>query len=56
MGKIINVNFPKYYAPELAPHDAIREAIHQFDDKISLVSCLGVLEVIKNEILEEAAS
>ncbi len=54
MSKIISVNFPKKYQVELAMRDAIWEVLHKFDGQTSLVSALGVLELVKSELIQEA--
>lgn len=54
MSEIIKVNFNRNYQVELEMRDAIREAIFKFEGQTSLVSTLGVLEVVKKELMEEA--
>jgi len=56
MSEIINVKFAKTYQVELAMRDAIREAISKFEFQTSLVSTLGVLELIKTELIQEASN
>lgn len=53
MSEIINGSFQKKYQVELAMRDAIREAIYKFEGQTSLVSALGVLELVKAELIQE---
>lgn len=53
MSEIINANFNKKYQVELEMHDAIREAIFKFAGQTSLASTIGVLELVKTELMNE---
>lgn len=53
MDKIISVNFPKKYQVEMEIRNAIRDAIFKFDGQTSLVSAIGVLELVKQELMQE---
>lgn len=51
---VYQVNFNKKYNVESEMRDAIRDAILKFQFQISLASTLGVLEIIKKELMQEA--
>jgi hypothetical protein len=53
MSEIIKAKFNKNYQVELAMRDAIRDAIYEFEGQISLVSTLGILELVKAELIQE---
>lgn len=54
MSKIIKANFNKNYQVESEMRDAIRDAISKFQFETSLASTLGVLEIVKKELMQEA--
>lgn len=54
MSEIIKANFNKKYQVESEMRDAIRDAILKFQFQISLASTLGVLEIVKKELMQEA--
>lgn len=56
MSEIIKANFQKKYQVELEMRDAIREAIFKFDGQTSLVSTIGVLELVKAELMQEVGN
>lgn len=56
MSEVKPVNFNKKYQIELDMYKAIREAIDSFHGQTSLVSALGVLELIKTELIQEASN
>ena len=56
MSEIIKVNFQKTYQVELDMRDAIRETIFKFDGQTSLVSAIGVLELVKTELIQEVGN
>lgn len=47
------VEFRKSITQEL--HDVVKEAIHTFNDRVTLAEVLGILEVIKFELIQEAS-
>lgn len=51
---VYQVNFNKKYNVESEMRDAIRDAILKFQFQISLASTLGVLEIVKKELMQEA--
>lgn len=53
MSEVISVNFPKKYQVEMEMRNAIRDAIFKFDGQTSLVSTIGVLELVKQELMQE---
>lgn len=53
MSEVISVNFPKKYQVEIEMRNAIRDAIFKFDGQTSLVSAIGVLELVKQELMQE---
>jgi len=56
MSKIIKANFNKNYQVESEMRDAIRETIFKFDGQTSLVSAIGVLELVKTELIQEVGN
>lgn len=48
----IQIDFKKHYAIELELRDDINAAIEKFVGQVSLVSVVGILEVVKQEIIE----
>ena len=56
MSEIIKANFNKNYQVESEMRDAIRDAILKFQFQISLASTLGVLEIVKTELIQEVGN
>lgn len=51
---IINLNIEKKYPIESELEEAIWKVIHEFDYKISVVSVLGILEIVKTDLINQA--
>jgi hypothetical protein len=54
MAQVIHMKVSKIYAQEAELADRIKALIYEYVDQISLVAALGVLEVVKIDIHQDA--
>ena len=53
MNNVLQMNKEKQFKQEQELYSRIIDLIHEYDDEVSLVAVLGVLELAKTQIIQE---